>query len=320
MTDETIVGIDGGGSKTLVAAADRSGQLTQLLRGKPTSPLETDGWRTALEEQVRPFVGRPGLVAVAAALPAHGEVEEVSEAQREVIAGLFGPVPQRVLNDVDAAHLGAFAGGPGILILSGTGSMAWARDAAGTSYRTGGWGEVIGDEGSGYWVGECVLEAVSKSIDGRQEPTGLVAAVFEQLGLDAADKVNQFEGWASTLENPRSQIAALAPIATALAEGGDETAVAIIGRAADELALHIRTLERQLDAPSLDWSHAGGMLSSAVLRNALTERIGRPPRPPRLPPVGGALLAAAQHLGWQPDEAWIERMALSINTAPARTQ
>ncbi len=315
MSDATVVGIDGGGSKTLIAAADPSGEVRVLARGRATSPLETDGWTAALAEQARPFVGR-GLSAVAAALPAHGEVEHVSEAQRRLVAELFAPVPQRVLNDVDAAHLGAFAGGAGILILSGTGSMAWARDAAGVSHRTGGWGEVVGDEGSGYWIGKRVLGAVSQSLDGRAGPTGLVEAVFDFLGLDLADPVNALEGWASGHPSQRTGIASLARVAAGLAETGDVAALSIVGDAADELARHIRTLERRLDAPELPWSYAGGLFGSLVLRRALIERIGREPQAPKLPPIGGALLAAAQHVGWRTDGAFVERLARSIETAP----
>jgi len=320
MREGVVVGIDGGGSKTLIAAADAGGNVIALKRGDATSPLETAGWQDALAAQLRPFLATPGLRAAAAALPAYGEVEAVSAAQRGLIADLCGDVPQRVLNDVDAAHIGAFAGGPGILILAGTGSMAWARDAAGVSFRTGGWGEVIGDEGSGFWIGKRVLEAVSQSLDGRAEPTALVDAVFAQLALSTSDRIGSLEGWAASLANPRSAIAALAPLATHHATEGDAAARAIIHAAAGELVRHVETLERKLGDPALSWSYAGGMFASAVLRNAVTARIGRPPQAPLLPPIGGALLAAAQHLGWQPDTGWIEHLAHSLAPLPARTE
>lgn len=310
-SQQLIVGIDGGGSKTLVASADRSGRALRLERGRGTSPLESPAWREALAEQARPFADTPGLAGVAAALPAFGEVETASAAQQQAIGELFA-VPKRLLNDVDAAHLGAFAGGPGILILAGTGSMAWARDLGGASHRTGGWGDVIGDEGSGYWIGSRVLGAVSKAIDGRAEATALVAAVFAALGLASGDQMNQFLGWASRLDEPRKQIAALAPVALALAEAGDPAANAIVDAAAAELALHIRTLEQRLGATAMAWSFAGGLFASPALRRAVTARVGRPPALPRLPPVGGALLAAAQHLGWQTDDAWVETLAGSL--------
>lgn len=315
-----LVGIDGGGSKTLVAMADLTGQVTTLTRGKATSPLESATWSQKLAEQTRAFAGRTDLMAVAAALPAYGEVEAVSAAQERVIAELFGAVPQRVLNDVDAANIGAFAGGSGILILAGTGSMAWARDEAGASHRTGGWGEVVGDEGSGYWVGRQVLGAVSKSIDGRTGPTSLVAGVFGLLGLDPADQVNQLEGWASRLSEPRTQIAALAPVALAHAEQGDVAARAIVDAAADELAWHVRMLERKLSAPAMAWSYAGGLFQSAVLREAVVARIGRQPSLPLLPPIGGALLAAAQRIGRPITEEFVARLASSLAAAPMQLQ
>lgn len=315
-----LVGIDGGGSKTLVAMADATGQVVTLLRGKATSPLESATWSQKLAEQTRAFAGRTDLLAVAAALPAYGEVEAVSTAQERVIAELFGAAPQRVLNDVDAANIGAFAGGSGILILAGTGSMAWARDDSGASHRTGGWGEVVGDEGSGYWVGRQVLGAVSKSIDGRTGPTSLVAGVFELLGLDPADQVNQLEGWASRLSEPRTQIAALAPVALAHAETGDTAARAIVDAAADELAWHVRMLERKLGAPAMAWSYAGGLFQSAVLREAVVARIGRQPNLPLLPPIGGALLAAAQHAGLPITEEFVARIASSLAAAPMQLQ
>ena len=322
MSDDLILGIDGGGSKALIALADKSGRIIEVSRGEGINPIDNRAWRRGLEAQLQAFAGGKGLAGVAAALPAYGEVEEISADQREVIAAAFGKVPQRVLNDVDAAQIGAFAGGAGILILSGTGSMAWARDAAGRSYRVGGWGETIGDEGSSHWIGRRVLGLVSQSIDGRAAPTPLVDAVFEHLQLDRTDPVNALEGWVSRLKNLRSGIAALAPVADRLAAAGDAGAVAIFELAAEELARHVRTIARLAGVPMaglpIAWSYAGGTFGSRMLREAVASRIGNPPRPPLLPPIGGALLAAAQHLEWQTHPAWIERLAASIQAAPTR--
>jgi glucosamine kinase len=317
VSDDLILGIDGGGSKALIALADRSGRIIDVSRGEGINPIDNRAWRQGLEAQLRPFAGGRRLAGVAAALPAYGEVEEISADQREVIAAAFGKVPQRVLNDVDAAQIGAFGGGAGILILSGTGSMAWARDAAGRSYRVGGWGETIGDEGSSHWIGRRVLGLVSQSIDGRAAPTPLADAVFEHLQLDRTDPVNALEGWVSRLKSLRSGIAALAPIADRLAAAGDAGAVAILDQAAEELVRHVRTIARLAGLP-LAWSYAGGTFSSRVLREAVAARIGSPPRLPLLPPIGGALLAAAQHLDWQTHPPWIERLAASIQAAPAK--
>jgi glucosamine kinase len=318
MTATAILGIDGGGSKTLIALADRSGSVLRLKRGEGVNPLDNDSWRRNLAALLADFAGEAGIGFVAAALPAYGEVAEVSAAQRAAVAAAFdATIGQQVLNDVDAAHLGAFAGGPGILVLSGTGSMAWARDAGGMSFRVGGWGDVIGDEGSGHWIGMRVLGLITQSLDGRAPPTRLVEAVFEALAIDSKDAMNGLEGWLARLDHRRSAIAGLAPIAARLAEAGDAGAIAIIEEAVEHLARHVTAIARLSGLPP-DWSFAGGSFASRLLRERVASKIGRPPQLPILPPIGGALLCAAQQLGWPVDQAWIGRLAASIQlrTAP----
>lgn len=314
---DLILGIDGGGSKALVALADKSGRVLELSRSEGINPMDNRGWRPRFERHLKGFSIADGLAGIGAAMPAYGEVEHISADQRDAIAAVFGKIPQRVLNDVDAAQIGAFAGGPGILILSGTGSMAWARDKAGKSHRVGGWGETIGDEGSGHWIGRRVLGRVSQSLDGRAAPTRLVDAVFKALKLDHADPVNGLEGWVSRLTHPRSQISSLAAVCGAAAEAGDAGAIAILEEAAVELARHFHAIAKWA-GPALPWSYAGGTFNSRVLRDAVTARIGSPPKPPVLPPIGGALLAAAQHLDWPMQQAWIERLAAAIEATPAK--
>jgi glucosamine kinase len=317
VSGDLILGIDGGGSKALVALADKSGRVLEISRSPGINPMDNRGWRARFETHLRGFAGANGLAGIGAAMPAYGEVEHISAEQRGMISAAFGAVPQRVLNDVDAAQIGAFAGGPGILILAGTGSMAWARDAAGKSHRVGGWGETIGDEGSGHWIGRRVLGLVSQSLDGRAAPTKLVDAVFKTLKLDHADPVNGLEGWVSHLTHPRSEISALAAVCGRAAEAGDAGAGAILEDAAEELARLFRAIAQRA-GQSLPWSTAGGTFNSRVLRDAVTSRIGSPPKPPLLPPIGGALLAAAQHLDWPVHQAWIERLAAAIEATPAK--
>ena len=232
------------------------------------------------------------------------------------MAPVLGSRPQSILNDVDAAHIGAFAGHAGILILSGTGSMAWARGAEGRSHRVGGWGEAVGDEGSGHWIGLRVLGQVTQSLDGRAPHTGLVEALFGELGLDLANPSDSIEGWVSNLAHPRSAIAALAPLAMRLAEANDPAALFIIDAAAQELHRHVTAIERHIGV-GLPWSYAGGSFKSPLLLAAVAERIGRPPVLPRLPPIGGALLAAARLADWSTEDSWIERLRASLQNLPS---
>ncbi|MBB2973257.1 BadF/BadG/BcrA/BcrD ATPase family protein [Mesorhizobium sp. RMAD-H1] len=316
MDNDLILGIDGGGTKVLVALADRSGRILRTAHGGGINPMDNPNWRRELDSQLASFIGVPRLKAVVAALPAYGEVADLSERQREAIGGVFADVPQLVLNDVDAAHLGAFAGGPGILILSGTGSMAWARDAEGNSSRAGGWGDVIGDEGSSYWIGRATLSLVSQSLDGRAPPTALAEALFEHLRLDQSDPINALAGWVSGLASQRSGIAALSVLVDRVAQAGDAAAMCLIEQAADELAKHFTAISGSCD-PDAPWSYAGGTFASRRLLAALERRTGRPSVPPRLPPIGGALLAAAQLLGWPLDKGWIGQIAAAARTAAA---
>lgn len=316
MNDGAILGIDGGGSKTLIAVADHTGQVLHMSRGQPINPIDRPDWQQILDVHLRPFIESGSVRSIGAALPAYGEVAAISSAQDSLIADLAGPRPRVVMNDVDAAQIGAFAGGSGILLLSGTGSMAWARDAMGKSYRVGGWGDVIGDEGSSHWIGKRVLETISQSIDGRIPRTGLVHAVLSALDIDPSRAQDGLENWVTHLTSPRPQIAALAPLATELAAQGDTAATVIVEAAANELARHIMAIARLSGLPPV-WSYAGGTFRSELLRDLVADRVGSQPIEPRLPPIGGSLVAAAQTLGWQIDDSWIKRLASSIDaTSP----
>jgi len=314
MNHNLVLGIDGGGTKTLAALVDQSGRLAATVRVGGTNPFDNPAWQTELDAALEPLVKSSHLVAGAAALPGYGEVEAISNAQDAAVAGFLGS-PRLVLNDVDAAQIGAFAGGPGILVLSGTGSTGWARDADGRSHRVGGWGDVVGDEGSGFWIGRRILGLVSRSLDGRAGASGLADALLAELGNHGATPFERIELWVSSLRHPRSQISALATIVLRLAEAGDPDSHAIIDDAAEELARHVRTSERQVGR--LPWSFAGGMFRSRVFLDAVARHVGRRPVPPRLPPIGGALLAAARLAEWPTDEYWVERLSASLQELPS---
>lgn len=313
MSGELILGIDGGGSKTLVAIANRSGEAIRIAAGGGTNPMDNPRWREELAATVGAVApDRLRLAGAAVGMASYGEVDTVTLALRQAVAALLNPVPHRVLNDVDAAHAGAFANGPGILMLAGTGSMAWARDAGGAACRVGGWGDGFGDEGSAHWIGLQAVSLASRHLDGRAEAPGLVAALFATLGLDRDRPLDALAGWFATRPHRRSAVAGLAPLVDQLAGAGDGPARAIIEAAAAELALHVTAILSRPGYARLEWSYAGGAFRSRNLLDALVRRVGRAPRPPLLQPIGGALLCAATDLAWPVDRAWIERLAASL--------
>ncbi len=136
-------------------------------------------------------------------------------------------------NDMVCGWAGSLAGADGVNVIAGTGSMTYGR-RAGAGVRVGGWGELFGDEGSGYWIGIRALRAFSKMSDGRAERGPLHDVLSRDLALDAdIDLIglvlHQWQG-------ARQQIAALAPAVREAAISGDHRAQAILTDAAAELA------------------------------------------------------------------------------------
>lgn len=313
--EELVLGIDGGGTKSLLAAATRQGAVTALLRGPGVNPFDGTDWREALGEILTRASGlRP--VAVAAGLPGYGEHVDLNAKQETAIAQAFACLAV-VHNDVQMAYDGALGDKPGTLVLSGTGSMAWAQNGA-DIVRVGGWGHGFGDEGSAYWIGWRAVVLLGHALDGRLEAPGFVRAMLKLIGIaDRRDPDKALTAWFYALPHPRPMIAALAQGIDAIAASGNATALRIFVEAADELSALVRTARQRCPQAGAIWSHAGGSFASPALKAAMIARLGKP-MPPALPPIGGALWRAAKMAGWPVDAAWIARLAASLaNFKPA---
>jgi N-acetylglucosamine kinase-like BadF-type ATPase len=244
-------------------------------------------------------------------LPAYGEMAAVSAAQEQAATALL-PHPPLIENDVHVAFDGAFAGAAGVLILAGTGSMAWGGDGAEHYVRVGGWGEAFGDDGSAWWIGHEAVSLTSRVLDGRLSGSGFAEGILAAIGLTSQDAHAGLLGWYHGLAHPRAQVAALAGRVDELAERGDAIAGALLADAVAHLAAHVEAASRRLGVVQPAWSYAGGVFCSRTVMRLMIERLGRP-QPPLLPPVGGALWRAAREAGWRTDAAWIGRLAASLN-------
>ncbi len=254
MSRDLVLGLDGGGSKTVVALANRDGAVTALHHGPGLDPFGNPQWRRDLAALVEAIgTGGGDLRRAVLGLSCHAEMKDVSDAQREAARRLFD-VGVDVLNDVHVAFEGALAGRAGVLSLAGTGSMAWAGDGRGLHRRTGGWGDLIGDEGSGYWIGREALSDITRTIDGRSDHAAFARSLLEQIGVDQHGLL----AWVYGLPHRRSGIAALAVMVDGLADAGDPTAARLMARAADELSRQVRAAWRLIGSPEpLIWSYAG---------------------------------------------------------------
>ncbi|HET9947436.1 MAG TPA: BadF/BadG/BcrA/BcrD ATPase family protein [Longimicrobiales bacterium] len=240
------VGVDGGGTRTRAVIIDE--RRLELGRAEAPGAVVTLRDPRAAAEAVAQAV-RAAAARACADLPAAvlwaglaGAGHEATRAavQRELEA-LDLAERVGVGTDVNAAFHAAFPEGPGILLVAGTGSIGWARSAAGRIGRVGGWGQLLGDEGSGYALGLGALRAVARAEDGREGPTLLRDLVLRALRLsDPADLIP----WAGAAR--KADVAALVPVVLEAEERGDAAARALVARAVADLAEHVTAILARL--------------------------------------------------------------------------
>jgi glucosamine kinase len=305
-----ILGLDGGGTKTVTVVADAKGAILASETSAGLDPTAGPAWEASLTA----IAGRMGAVdAAVLGLPYHGEIPAICTRQITLGHMLFG-AQCHVVNDVAVAFEGALGGADGVLILAGTGSMAWARGTAGT-VRVGGWGDAFGDEGSAYWIGRAALAMVSRHLDGRQPCPDFAVPLLRRLGVDEDALI----AWTYGQTHPRASVASVAREVSALADAGVAEAQTLMQAAALHLAEQGKTAAQRAGATLQNWAVAGSVMRDATMMSALTTAMGSAPQPERLPPVGGAVLAAARHAGWVVDARFIGQLAASLNTlTPAR--
>lgn len=273
-----VVGVDGGGTKTRVLVADENGAALGTSEGaasavRPGAVLQS---AEVIASSVREALAAAGVADELPAALCVGVAGVGRDAEREqlrsalVESELAGEI--LVLPDAQVALDDAFGDGPGILLVSGTGSVAFGRGPSGIRGRVGGWGPVCGDEGSGAWIGRRALSVVTAAVDGREPETALVGAVLTAAELN---EPGELVAWAA--RSTPAQLAMLAATVVSAAEGGDLRANSILDLAAEELALHVRTLARQLFADeraACSVALAGGLLRiGSPLRKRLEHRL-----------------------------------------------
>jgi len=304
-----VLAVDGGGSKTIAILVDRKGQVTSMANGGGINPLDQVNWQ-AEACSVMDVISEP-LDAVEFACfgaPGYGEITSVTAIQDEFFKNYF-PGLAIVENDVRLAFDGAFLTDPGILLLVGTGSMAWASDGA-RHERIGGWSEIYGDEGSGFWIGREALSIVTRHLDGRLEAPELCAALLRKLSICGARANQQLFDWAYNSAHRRSTIAGLAELVSTQASAGDPVAQKLLDRACDLQAEHI-VAARNLFGDEMPWAITGGVGKSLYVQHRLTKLIGTQSER-HLPPVGGGAWRAALAAGWAPDQSWIRQLRISL--------
>jgi N-acetylglucosamine kinase-like BadF-type ATPase len=307
---EFILGLDGGGTKTLLAVANRAGEVLGVIAGSGINPFDQPEWKSELTRILMACPIKPAQLAFSSfGMPGYGESESVSNAQLEVTRTWAGKYSV-VQNDVAVAFTGALAGKPGVLVLAGTGSMAWAENAAHQEVRVGGWGEGFGDEGSAYWIGLCALQKLSWTLDGRLEDMNFRDALLKDIGIRGSELVN----WFYTLEHPRPKIAARAKAVDQLAVSGNPSAKTILLEAAQHLTNLAKAARQKLNLERPMFSFAGSVFNSQTVHETVKQNLEPDGQwfKPRGSPLAGALLDAAIQAGWKTDETWLEKINFEL--------
>ena len=256
-----VIGVDAGATKTLAYLADERATILAQAQGPGANfyTTETSAVEGVLRDVLEALASKAGASPSAVCIGMAGvDREDEADAVRKIVerAGHRGPVA--VVNDALIALAAGTGDGPGIVIISGTGSIVYGRNASNEAARCGGWGHIIGDEGSGYWIGREALAAVVRADDGRGERTRLTDEVLRHFGVDAIARLTRL---VCDRELPNVSVAVLAPIVQQAFEQGDGVAVEIVGRAAQELTIAARSVgERlRLDGSGIPVLLAGGV-------------------------------------------------------------
>lgn len=253
-----IAGIDGGGTHTRLELRDDENRLLSRTEFGPFN-LNAIG-EAAFRRLLRQVLAACGDMADCARLcvggagisnPAVGAILG-QELERAGFSGMW-----KLCGDQEIALRGAMDG-PGIAVIAGTGSICFGKNQAGQTARSGGFGHLIDDGGSGYALGRDVLSAAVQALDGRCPDTAILERVYHRLGREDPGAIVSFVYDETT---DKAAIARFSSIALALAEEGNPTAQAILNRGAGELYALVAAVQRRLGLEGRPIALLGGLLS-----------------------------------------------------------
>lgn len=301
-----VLGIDAGGTKTVCQLANANGEvLGEARRGganlQAVGELEVE---KVLHEVMEEALGDHDVVPRAICLGIAG-VDRPDDAQ--VVQAIMRRIGYKahviVVNDALVALEAGAPGRPGVVVIAGTGSIAYGRNAENLAARAGGWGYMLGDEGSGFWIGRAALRAVLREADRRGPATQLTGLLLNYYGVPRAqDLIAQV--YHGSLRP--SAIASLAQCVQGAFSAGDAVAIGILRSAADQLESAALSVARRLDLIGSDFPFvlAGGIFRAVPwLEEELARRLpmaaprGRAVRLNEEPASGAVRLALAEARG-----------------------
>lgn len=279
--EKIIIGMDAGGTKTKAIITDLEGNVLLSLEGEGMNVNSFGAERTGknlrdMLDIIKRSVGSLDKVeAICIGIAGISNPITRSVLRTECSEAGIRPFPL-VIGDQEAALYGAHAGGDGMILIAGTGSVCFGmRNTAASpetvTARCGGWGHIIDDEGSAYAIGRDILSAVMRSEDHRNPPTVMRDLVLDELYLNDPKELIQF---IYDPEVGKKEIAALAPIVMKGYEAREEAAIRILDKAAEELSSLVVPVANQLQLRSGSLALCGGLLQkNTVLQNLVRKKL-----------------------------------------------
>lgn len=266
-----IAGIDGGGTHTRIEVRDMDNHLVRRGEFGPFNInsigeaayrillREVFAWCGGMADCARLCVGAAGI--------SNPKVKEILDEELKN-AGFTGT--WYLCGDQEIALRGAMDG-PGVAVISGTGSICFGKNAEGRTARSGGFGHIIDDGGSGYALGRDVLSSAARSADGRAKAEDILREVCHRLE-GGPEKIVPFVYSPGT---DKSAIAKFSHIALSLAEQGDPEAVEILNRGAGELYALVAAVQKNLGIPGCQIALLGGLIAADnPYRRIVAEKLG----------------------------------------------
>ena len=306
-TQNSVVGVDGGGTKTEAVIMDANLRVIGEGRSGPSNPLRVG--ITSAAAAVREAIDsacavaklrRADLVAAEIGL-AGARRKELRERMRETLSNLaIGEI--EVVTDAEIAMYGATDGAPGVVVIAGTGSICCGINARGKSFCAGGWGPIAGDEGAGAWLARRALRAVAHASDGRGPETLLTELACSYFHVSTPDDLTTAI-YAPTITNER--LSGFGRDVVEAAKRKDEVALAIVVDGGRELGLAAVAVIRhlQMERERFQIAYVGGVFRSAgeLILNPLRNEVRKTaPRtffePPRFAPAVAAARMARERM------------------------
>jgi N-acetylglucosamine kinase-like BadF-type ATPase len=261
-----FVGVDAGGSHTIAALA-RGDELLRTVAGPGANPnlIGIEAAAASIERCVRRVLESESPAAIGIGVAGAGD-ERIAALLRASLSDAFPGARIALCHDARIALRAALPEGDGLVLIAGTGSIAYAEIGEET-FRAGGYGYLLGDQGSAYAVGAAALRRLLAAIERGTAENAMLAELAAHLGTNERSAILARIYQSAT---PVADIAACAPLVLRLAGGGEELSTGIVQHAAQSLCELIRRILLRCPTPTLPVVFSGGLLRE---RNALTQAL-----------------------------------------------